>query len=1620
MKRELTAKIITTMQRRMTHWRFLIESQFDKKDILACLSLPEFYQVMLIHIERDDYSCKALEEAFKSVSHCLFDTDIDETFLEKVYYYALSLSFPDAVIIELESDRRVYAFFLKLLHVYNEFQMNSDDGSFMSVYPLEMLSHDEVLELEDADEYKRFEEAFKVQNIYEMMKLNYEVAGHSTIEHILGVHHLAMTIARQLNALKIPIDLGRISGAAAGHDIGKFGCRPEEKNKIAYYHYYYTDEWFTKLNINYIKNVAVYHSTWDLELESLSLESLILIYSDFCVKRSKNKQSLFKMKFLSVDESFEVILDKLDNVDEKKKVRYERVYKKLKNFSEYLEDLGVHITVENYTGMPLKEILTFVPTIEHFSALQQGMDVVDHLKHMAIEKSVALMHRLRHVNSLNEIIQEAKNEKDIQMFRRYLFIFEEYSTYLTPEQKMITIDFLLDYIIHSEEDVRKESSYLIGKLIGDYDENYTKELPERAKISYTVETKFNKINALIHQFIYHDIRMTPVKRMRQVSSYYYVLEALYERADDEFKEVLTEMLLSYYEEPTDEYGVMFLLEIMPMLSSENFGIEKLSHLVNFIVSHLEQTDEIKMMAFAQLKNLLKDPLSDETSNLIKSLNLIHLTQSEDLVEIYLLEPLLTLYGINNTILIEANKSEMFLSNLKSATPKTIKIAQIEMLYNHSINKDNEERFYTAMHFCNILKVSAYESVRNKAGHYLVLLFERLSSEQKNDIVIELIRALEIEGYGFTRYIPNFLGQLIPTLEVKEYHEILNDINYKISNAGINVRVLLLNTIGAMIAKWLQLGRENSLDALLGCVFKGFYSGNKLTAQMAFNVISKDIIGNGELPLESRFSIFSKLYKKLHVFLMDNHRYASLDLFNYTVGLHYIYHFITDYSFYRGEMIFKRAEKVAFYSGTFDPFSLGQKSAAVDAKNQDFEVFIGISEFQWRRRTQPSLMRREIIEMSISDQMSIHTFPQRIPINLRRYEDHQKLRHIFVNQEVYLIIGEEALVNDTLYEDESNPIYEFPHIIYKRESIKHSVTVKELIKERVSYMKSDVIIRPLEYKYEMIDVAQIRRNIDNNWDAYDVIDDLATHFIKSHSLYKNEPEFKSIVSLNDLSIEVLPLKKVDDLESLCLKFDVDFERINHLRDGTYAGDLDKSLILERHILLIRDESINEIIAFSVYSKASPKHLFDEIKSLDILKDIADKKREKIIILDEIVMKPYPKVHALDQIILTETLMNVIKEGYDYAVIKCHHQNDISKDIRGVLIRSGFEEHACTYTNKLLYAVDMATPVVINLDGTTRMKAAYRQHDDIRETIKLVRTNLQQAVVSLYPGSLVLSFDRSMLYNHLIRMITSTNGVTIYEGDEKGPFMCVPYGDIFKRWLLPNTVTKSFHTERYYNEAVEHYEVKAYPGYLSIEEQSKALKAFDRPLILIDDIVDKGNRLKAIDRYLKSEEIPVNQVIVGIMSERGRDLFEQQGMSLSAAYFIPKIKVWFNEADVYPFIGGDSLFRTSNTEKALLPSVNLMLPFVYPKYIKGVSKIDLYNLSLACLENAMHILSEIEKVYSEINNRSLSIEHLKEVMIIPRIPDVGEHMAYDINYKPTDFLKNELERLKKMKDAFKDTI
>jgi len=151
------------------------------------------------------------------------------------------------------------------------------------------------------------------------------------------------------------------------------------------------------------------------------------------------------------------------------------------------------------------------------------------------------------------------------------------------------------------------------------------------------------------------------------------------------------------------------------------------------------------------------------------------------------------------------------------------------------------------------------------------------------------------------------------------------------------------------------------------------------------------------------------------------------------------------------------------------------------------------------------------------------------------------------------------------------------------------------------------------------------------------------------------------------------------------------------------------------------------------------------------------------------------------------------------------------------------------------------------------------------------------------------------------------------------------------------------------------------------------------------------------------------VVAILSGRGKALMENENRKVESAYFIPRLKVWFNESHLYPFIGGDSLWRGKFHNQNMLPSVNLIMPYTYPSYIKGTHNECIYNFSKVCLENAIEILETLENVYLEIHERNLTLAQLGEVMISPRYPDKGYDIRYDQNQKPSQYLKMDLEHL-----------
>ena len=159
----------------------------------------------------------------------------EEGWIPFTYDFARKSMFPEEEFLpRQEAHGAGAAFFLSLLQV-----LFDAERAMLPPDPMWDLALLEECELEGSahqDSYRLFLRSYRREYVYEMMRLGLEATPWRTLEHIAGVHHVAVSVARDLKRAGVYIDLPLVSASAAGHDIGKFGCRPGER--VPYLHYY--------------------------------------------------------------------------------------------------------------------------------------------------------------------------------------------------------------------------------------------------------------------------------------------------------------------------------------------------------------------------------------------------------------------------------------------------------------------------------------------------------------------------------------------------------------------------------------------------------------------------------------------------------------------------------------------------------------------------------------------------------------------------------------------------------------------------------------------------------------------------------------------------------------------------------------------------------------------------------------------------------------------------------------------------------------------------------------------------------------------------------------------------------------------------------------------------------------------------------------------------------------------------------------------------------------------------------------------------------------------------------------------------------------------------------------
>ena len=103
------------------------------------------------------------------------------------------------------------------------------------------------------------------------------------------------------------------------------------------------------------------------------------------------------------------------------------------------------------------------------------------LRDLTLDGSIRLMHTLSTDQTLEQLLEQAKGEKNLQRIRMYLRLLEEYSTYMTRANKRKTLVLLYELLMHPDGDVRRIAGRIMGKILANAGPRYRKERPLSAK-----------------------------------------------------------------------------------------------------------------------------------------------------------------------------------------------------------------------------------------------------------------------------------------------------------------------------------------------------------------------------------------------------------------------------------------------------------------------------------------------------------------------------------------------------------------------------------------------------------------------------------------------------------------------------------------------------------------------------------------------------------------------------------------------------------------------------------------------------------------------------------------------------------------------------------------------------------------------------------------------------------------------------------------------------------------------------------------------------------------------------------------------------------------------------------
>ena len=1442
-----------------------------------------------------------------------------------------------------------------------EWVMEWENAPFDPLTDLLTLSDEQKKATRVAEEYARFQALVRQKHLMALLRIGRACMPFDTASHIIGVHNVAVHAGILAEKAGLPVDLPLISAAALAHDVGKFGCRGADARRIPYLHYYYTAAWLEDEGLEEIGHVAANHSTWDLEFENLPMESLLLIYADFRVRGHMGPDGKEIMQICTLSESRDIIFSKLADMTEEKQRRYRTVYCKLRDFEDYLLSRGVSPDLQQEQLLPQPQT---------DPALLPAGEALQALRRMTFENNIRLMHTITTGRAFDQFLEQARSEYTASALRTYLRLLHEYSSYMSRTNKQKVLTFLYELLMHADGDVRRRASQIMGQLLANSGPRYRKELPANASapapammalLEQTAELWDGYIELCLHpdrkisanhaQWISHSLK--------EITASLFACCAPHEHA------AMLRPLLNRLSMPGED-GFM-VMEALRKVPPEVFDEPALAAVLDAMIPMLSAPVHHRIAALQLAEHLLPHIRSRIPTELEQAIK--HAAMDPEFAVAYQARFLAGLLWPGEAPAAAVDPARVYLRNLKNAVHWTVKQIQIDALCDDAAAHPHSA-FHTAMHLSNLLSVSEQLAVREHAGGALLKISPLLTVDQRNEIAVDLLRELENGQDQVSRFIPPYLGQLLCTLPQKELEESISFLEDMLRSGVESSARAASYTLGEIL-NTVQNAPEVT-DRALGMLITGIAHYKDSIHQTALTALCRDVLSCDRLPLQTRRDLFLQIGKKLLCLLAEARR-TQLTVFNRAAMLNHLYRFMVHCEVALGEFPAAPMLPVAFFPGTFDPFSSGHKRIVEEIRRLGFEVYLAIDEFSWSKRTLPKLRRRKIAGLSVADLRDVYIFPDEIPVNIAMKEDLATLKTLFPGRELYLVAGSDVIRNASAYQSAApGSAADYNHVIFAREAHDpQAVPLEQIIRGKLQLLT-------LPSYYETVSSTRIREYVDKDLDISMLVDPVVQAYIYEYGLYLRTPQFKRLLEPEELYYHRYTAADMPAKMRLCTKG----------REPVAVG-----------LYTRRDD---RLVGWACGHTAVPSELLEVVEDIEAASYVRRHTSGRILVIDEVRCEGHLDTETCRRLV-NELLARSLVQEHTYSLCRMTEPNPVLLE---ALEQLGF---TAVPNSRELYYVDMRNPMVLIQDIYLSIKQPHREDPQIKAVVEQCRPKLRRALTCLFPGALVLNFEAEMLNQALLYKVQQHNRVLdVPKGVRQlGSYMCVPYGKILSDTVVPNTVTKALHVEKRYTRDIGSFTVEEYPGYSSLTNQIRTIKSFRRPILLVDDLLHKGYRIDNLDPLFKAERVDISRIIVGIMSGRGSDLMQLQGRKVDCEYFIPNLHYWFTESGLYPFLGGDSVL--GGKAEQMLPSINMILPYYYPKYIFDAAPESIRALSQVSLENACAILEALEHRHQQLFNTALTLRRLGEAIHSPRLPDKGTRMLYDLSVPASACVRDDLDLL-----------